>query len=248
MSLREMLRIPSNKDFGSFAVDRLKKNYDARGLDDLISDLMFLVDNGFYSKLLDVYANWDEPVPLSHPESAEIASKSKLLILAHENLKHSPVKLFSDLIDFFSFTYLYPFLEWVYSMYLERQLTAADVRKLLSGDIGERIVLCLEDFDKIERTPEITPEFFQKLKKLKWRDRKTEKLYTKIRKIIVFYAFKEYGSNETSFNVRQIELVLFLAGCSAVNEGEEKIDENDVIRAYRTLFKIIKTDLSKLID
>jgi hypothetical protein len=242
-----MLRIPSNKDFGSFAVDKLKKNHDVDGLEDLISDLMFLVDNGFYSRLLDVYANWEEPVPLSHPESAEIASKSRLLILAHENLKHSPVKLFSDLIDFFSFTYLYPFFEWVYSMYLGRRLTAEDVRKLLSNDMGVRVVFGLEDFDKIEGTPELTPEFFQKLRKLEWRDKKTKKLYKEFIYIITKFALSGQASGQTSFNIRQEEIVLFLAGCSAVNEEKEKIDEKDVIRAYKTLFKIIKTDISKLI-
>ena len=69
-----------------------------------------------------------------------------------------------------------------------------------------------------------------------------------MKKILRFYVFKNFGFKEGGFNTKQMEVTLFLAGCSAVKEGKEKIDEGDVFTAYKTLFKIIKTDFSELID
>jgi len=53
--------------------------------------------------------------------SKKIAAKNNLLIFAHENLRNIPIKFLSDLIDYDTFYFFFPFLEWVYSMYLGRQ-------------------------------------------------------------------------------------------------------------------------------
>lgn len=209
--------------------------------------LMDLINSGVYKRLFDVYVNWEEPVPLLSDNNTEIALESSLLVLAYENLNLKP-SIFSELIDYNKFYYLFPFLEWIYSMRLERQLESEDVRKIFRSDIGERIVFALDDFDEINETPELTPEFFQKIRKIKWKDRKTKNLYSKLEKTLRFFVFKNFGFKEGIFNAKQMELVLFFAGCSTVNEGKEKIDENNVFTAYRTLFKIIKTDISKFID
>lgn len=42
--------------------------------------------------------------------------------------------------------------------------------------------------------------------------------------------------------------ILFLSGCSAVNDNRSNIDENDIINAYKTHYKILTTDLFKLVD
>ena len=39
--------------------------------------------------------------------------------------------------------------------------------------------------------------------------------------------------------------ILFAAGCSAVNDGKDKINENDIIKAYKTYFKLMKTNITK---
>lgn len=218
---------------------------------------MDLVNSGIYSKLLDVYVNWDEPVPLLEWEgpfpllsynSMEIAFVSPLLINAYDNLQRKPKIFFSDLITYNKFYYFFPFLEWVYSMYVERKLESEDIRRIFGSNIGEKIVFALEDFDEIKEIPDITPEFFQKVGRINWKDKKVKKLYSKLEKALCFLVFKSYGFKEAGFNVRQIDIVLFLAGCSAVSEGKEKIDENNVFIAYKTLFKIIRTDISKFIE
>lgn len=70
----------------------------------------------------------------------------------------------------------------------------------------------------------------------------------KLEKALRFFGFKNFGFKEGGFNGRQVDIALFLAGCSAVNEEKSKIDEDDVFRAYKTLFKIISTDISKFVD
>jgi hypothetical protein len=69
-----------------------------------------------------------------------------------------------------------------------------------------------------------------------------------LNKIVSLFIFKKYSFKESSFSIRQEEIVLFLAGCSAVKEERDVIITKDIFRAYKTLFKIIKTDISKFID
>jgi hypothetical protein len=247
MSLREKFHIPSREEFGDYELKKLKEKFPKEDIDSFMIQLKDLVDSGIYVCLFNIYSNWEEPVPLLSDNTTDIALESSLLVLAYENLNLKP-SIFSELIDYNKFYYLFPFLEWIYSMRLERQLESEDVRKIFRSDIGERIVFALDDFDEINETPELTPEFFQKIRKIKWKDRKTKNLYSKLEKALRFFVFKNFGFKEGIFNAKQMELVLFFAGCSTVNEGKEKIDENNVFTAYRTLFKIIKTDISKFID
>jgi len=247
MSLKNKFHIPSREDFGNYEFKKLKKEYQSEDIDFFKSMLMDLVNSGIYERLFKVYNDWEEPVPLLSDNTTEIALESSLLVLAYDNLNHKP-SIFSELIDYNKFYYLFPFLEWIYSMRLERQLESEDVRKIFRSDIGERIVFALDNFDEINEIPRLTPEFFQKIRKIKWKDKKTKNLYSKLEKALRFSVFKNFGFKEGTFNAKQMELVLFFAGCSAVNKGKEKIDENDVFTAYKTLFKIIKTNMSEFID
>ncbi|MDP3485836.1 MAG: hypothetical protein Q8S06_10090, partial [Methanobacteriaceae archaeon] len=105
----------------------------------------------------------------------------------------------------------------------------------------------LLDFDRIEENPEITNDFFQKLKKIKWENRKTKDFYSRMERVLRFHAFNGYGVKEASFLTTQMDIILFLSGCSSVKENRQKIITEDVLIAYKTLFKIIRTDISKLI-
>lgn len=65
--------------------------------------------------------------------------------------------------------------------------------------------------------------------------------------MILFLFNKLHGIKEASFDVRQEEVLLFLAGCSALKNDRDEITIEDVLNGYKTLFKIIKTDLTKII-
>ena len=238
----------SRKDFGNYGLERLKNEYSDIDIDSAINPLLDLVDSGLYSELYVIYRNWNEPVPLDSSETAEIALESQLLVLSYENLTspHNPFS--SHPIDHNVFYSFYPFLEWVYSMYLKRQLTAEDVKSLFKSDIGERITFQLMEFDQNREIPSPTSEFFQKLSKLKWKDKKTHKLNEKLEEMIRFFVFEKFGFKEGSFLAHQHEVNLFLIGCNTIKNNREIITAEDVLIAYKTIFKIIKTDLRAFIN
>jgi len=148
MSLRSRFPKLSHEDHGNIALEHLKKKYKNENIDDVISSLRDLIDSGIYERLFNVYLNWKEPVPLDSARSTEIALESQLLILAYENLTHPPNPFSSRPIDHNAFYSFYPFLELIYSMYLEKQLTSEDVKNLFKSNIGEKITFFLEEFDK----------------------------------------------------------------------------------------------------
>lgn len=239
--------MPSRNDFGEYALKKLEKKYNSSLIDGFMYDLNFLVDSGYYINLFDVYSNWEEPVPLDSEFTHEIACESELLVVGVANLKNIPISFLSDLIDYNTFIFFLPFLEWIYSMNLGRQLIPDDVRRLFASDLAERIIFALEDFDTTNETFKVTPEFFQELREAKWDNKETKKIFKELDNILSLFAFEHYGFRESSFKTKQEWVVLFLAGCSAVKENRDKIIIEDVLMAYKTLFKIIGTDISKLI-
>ena len=66
--------------------------------------------------------------------------------------------------------------------------------------------------------------------------------------MIRFFGFEKFGFKEGFFMGRQHEVNLFLIGCSAIKNDRSIIIPEDILTAYKTLFKIIKTDISKLIN
>ena len=57
-----------------------------------------------------------------------------------------------------------------------------------------------------------------------------------------------YDNPYLNFPATENAFILFLAGCSAVNDKRPEIDENNVIKAYKTYYKLLTTDISKLVD
>jgi hypothetical protein len=246
--LKEFKDLNTPRDYANHDLKKLEKKYPTLDLDDLISELWGLINSGIYDDLLETLINWEEPVTPFSNESAEIAAKTLLIVIAHENLTHNPPPFRSDLISYINFKYLFPFLQWVYSMNLKRPLTPEDVRKIFLSGIGEKLIFFLEDFDQIKETPQTTPKFFQKLRKLKWKDKKAKEVYKKLSTIIMWLAFNKFGTKEGSLSTRQDMIILFIAGCNTLKHERNRIIAEDVITAYRVLFKIIKTDLTKLIQ
>lgn len=250
MSLRDirMPRIPSSPEFAEQDMEKLMNEYSVDGLEDLLMDLKYLKDKGIYERLFDVYSNWEEPVDFFDERCQKLGSVNQLIVLANQNLSPRPPPFNLDLIQRSSFYFFYPMLEMIYSMNLRRQLDIEDLERLFNCGLGERIVFALDKFDVIDEVPEPTAEYFQNLRKVRWDNRRTKKLFKKINKIITFLIFNEYGFKGSSFKVREEMVILFLTGCSAVNDSRDRITEKDVIKAYKTYFKLMKTDITKLVD
>jgi len=90
MSLRTIFPKLSREDYGNIALEHLKKKYKNENIDEVISSLRDLIDSGIYDRLINVYQNWDEPVPFSSNETTEIGRESHLLVLASDNLRNAP--------------------------------------------------------------------------------------------------------------------------------------------------------------
>lgn len=117
------------------------------------------------------------------------------------------------------------------------------------GRVDERIVLALDEFDKNFDIPEITEEFFVKLKNVKWQNNETKKLYKKLNELRDHFRIDIFGVSYSVFHTRlsatENAFLLFLTGCSAVNSDRDSIIKEDVIKAYKTYFKLMKTDITK---
>ena len=64
----------------------------------------------------------------------------------------------------------------------------------------------------------------------------------------IFFSILPYGSPYFNFPATENAFLLFLAGCSAVNSDRDVINENDVIKAYKTYYKLLTTNISGIVD
>ncbi len=60
--------------------------------------------------------------------------------------------------------------------------------------------------------------------------------------------FMPFENPYLNFSATEKAFILFLAGCSALNNNQDTINVNDIIKAYKVHYKLLTTDISKLID
>lgn len=246
-----VLRDLSSRGIAERRISKVRSDYDVEGLDEVIYELGNLKGLGYYEKFYSSYQKWKDPSIMGDGLSDDEKKNNKLIMLPHEILGRYPIKLpyISDTIDYLDFSFFFPFLELIYSMSLGRELVVDDVRRLVGSGFGERVIFDLEKFDDVSDVQEATPEFFVKLKNVGWRDRKSKSLLSKLNEIREFEKFDILGYlHGLEFQNKEDMFILSLAGCSAVNDERDKIIEFDVVRAYRTYFKLIRTDITRFID
>jgi len=183
-----------------------------------------------------------------------------------------------DLISFLNFYLLYKLLEAIYFINIGRKLKKNDINNIYSCGLGEQIVFASEEFNDVSMVIEPLEEFFTKLKEVKWENKKVNKFFKKLSKIradllyekrrskfysnptfpplhrvtwIIYATIFPRGNTDSpyfDFQATEDAFLLFLAGCSAVNDNRIKINENDVIKAYKIYHKLLTTDIPKLVD
>ncbi|MEN4017317.1 MAG: hypothetical protein PQ975_01790 [Methanobacterium sp.] len=226
----------------------LKEFDDVEGLKEVVDEILVLQENEIYEKLVHM----DNPIDFSVDKSysAKNNDYSDLAIFAAKYLSKFPLRLpLTPLINIKDFWVIYTFIGDLYSIRTGRKIYQEDLYKVEQGNMATRIVLLLENFDSNQKTPQPTAEFFKKLGKVKWQDKKAKKLFNGVREIffmLVFNKWKGADGKAITFRATEKAFILLLSGCSAVIKGRDKINTFDVIRANKTYLKLINTDISRL--
>lgn len=229
-------------------LENLGIGFDFESVRDLISDVQYLANNGTYNKLFNVFKNWEDPVNVSASMQKELQSISPLLThIVSNGLTPEKSNIFSSYVDYYSFYHLYRFIEWVYSMNLERQLQEEDVKAIFSSNIIEKIILGKENFEHVSSST-LDNSFFQDIKEVIWTDKHTEKFFDKLHDLLISKSFKEIGSREIAFKRELKRIAKFLTVCCTANKKRTYITTIEVISAYKLLFKIMNADIRYLVN
>jgi hypothetical protein len=239
----------SSRNIAERSIEEVIFEYEVDGLDALIFELKNLKNSGHYEKIFNTYKTWEEPSERLNGEILEEELESRLLNLAYDTLDPPSSRISrAVMINFFGFCWLYPFLELFYFRDIGRKLYLHDLKVLYSSRIDERIVFAFDKFDEVSYIPEPTENFFFDLKNVRWDGRKSKQLFEKLKKIRHFMRYEIVGYLEDiTFQDHEDAFIFLIACCSAVDRGGN-IDDHDVVRAYTTYFKLIKTDISHLVD
>lgn len=230
---------------------------DIGGLNEVLVEIKDMDESGLYVELIDA-VKLENNVYRERVFDLDDLLQVRVLKLARDNLMFGgffATIIGRSLVTAKQFLSIYSFIEFTYCMFTKRATNWDDTLNIYFSRLDERIIFTLDDFDSfnLNELPEPTPEYFQALKKVRWEDKNAKNLYNKLTELMfeVMYFVLNYpdlaeraGSLSTYRSTEDL-LIQTLAGCSAVNNGRLKINEDDVIRAYNTFFKLIKTDVTE---
>ena len=222
-------------------------NLNVLGLKEILNEIHDNSNSGLYRDFMFAFEGRQmECRPLTFEELAH----DKLSTLAATNLPSTGFNtVMSGKTDLNLFRSMSPIIETTYYLNSLRPFNWEDMLNLAFSDLERRLVFALDKFDEVEEVPEPTAEFFQKLKETRMTSEQTKELEQKIGLVLMHIggeilgmgfedSFEDYWPTMSLFNQ-------FLAGCSAVQYDREEIMDEDIIRAYRTFFKLIKTDVTQ---
>jgi len=231
------------------------EDYDVEGLEELLSEIKDLSKSDLYKKLIIAVTTKDKfELDADYLEKLEKLLRRRMLKIAFDNLRMGGFLTFiftDSVITVKNILTLYTFIESVYYMNLDRPANWDDTLNVNFSGLDERLIFALDDFDTVnfDDLPEPTPEYFQKLRKVRW-DKKAKKLYEKLTRLML--ETQDLVCEHTGFTVwnsyyapTEDVFIQVLSACSAVNDGRVEIEAEDVIRAYKTFFKLIKTNVTK---
>ncbi|MBU4534239.1 MAG: hypothetical protein KKF16_00040 [Euryarchaeota archaeon] len=171
-----------------------------------------------------------------------------LMAIGFKNLGKFPfhVPQFSSLISFANLNALYSLLVLAYYAHANKELGCEDFRNIYLSGLDHKVIQTLDKFDETLNVPKTDKEYLIALKNLRWKNSDTTKLLKKLN-----YVKSLIGQNRFRLTYQigiqraEDKFMLFIAGCSAVNNERNEISEDDVIKAYQTYFKLINTDITK---
>ena len=141
---------------------------------------------------------------------------------------------------------MYEFIAIRYFMTTKREMDNSDIQNVYLSELGERLIFDLDNFNSISNRPPPTAEFFQKLKKVRWKDKNIKSFSNRLRRFKVNMTITSLGLPKyAQFTAIEKKFIELMAGCSAVKDDREYINKEDIIIGFRTYFKLLNTDVTK---
>lgn len=251
MTLRDTINSMVKEEDEKFLKKDIKKLKNEEGTNKIILEIRSLKEEGIYDKLLKAYKHKfkDKYLDPSDHLRIEEGIQAHFLNLAYLNLSHPKIHIpkITDLISLSNINSMDELIENLYFMNLGRKMTHDDMLNIAFSGLEEKLICALEDFDNISKTPNITAEFFKNLKEVKWKDKSIEKLFWNLSDVRTDLIYGN-GLNIIHFRgliLAEDQFLQLLAGSSCVNNSRDKINKEDIITAYKTYIKLLKTDITQ---
>lgn len=175
-------------------------------------------------------------------------SYNHLIALGFKELSKFPFYIppFSSLISFNNLNALYSLLVLRYYAQEEKKLGYEDLKNIYTSGLDHKIIHALYKFDELSNVPQTDEKYLNALKTLQWENSDTRKLLKKLNYVKSLIGQDRFKlTYQIGIQRAEDKFILFIAGCSAINNKRDKINVNDVINAYKTYFKLINTDITR---
>ncbi len=204
------------------------------GLEDLISEINEFKGNGFYYQLSQQ----------DFAKRVDLDMEKNNLLTQLDQVKLMPTPLTGEFVSTMEIEAMYNFLEKIYELRKGERLNKNNRHELYFKRLDESIMFALDKFDEVRKVPLINKDYLIKLREVKW-DGENKEFFNEL------FEFKyntlDYeNSLLIPFKLEEKQFLEFLAACSAVSDNRGYIENKDFITAYKTYFKLIKTDITKL--
>ena len=221
------------------------------GVFDVLKQFMYLWEEEYWESLFMVHKNWNNSYVYEIPEHDDPQMKrvpeSLILMQAIKNGINPGKQSEEYSVDYDTFRKLHIFFEKLHSLYLGRDLVEDDLWALHKSDLAERVLGVLDQFDVFKGSIFLKDDFFYYLKSISWQ-LEAKSFFIEFNNLFSSFLFENQGQHETNFNLELNKVLVLLAYSSAVWSDTLQIRSEHVIKAYKTLFKIITTDLTLLVD
>jgi hypothetical protein len=239
-------KLPS-KEVDEFMLNRLLRSFedeDVDGLDDVISSFRKTCASGVYDELKTAFDSRFQFYQFDKMMDYEVMPQNSVYSLAYENLDHTMPKL-GYIIRFQFFKSMYKLIEYRYCM-TKKELYENDMRNVYLSGLDERLLFSLNNFNETSNLPQLSSEFFQKLKVVNWENKTSKKFAKKLKHLKIRFAYTRTALVKyQQLHLIEEAFIELIAGCSAVNDDRDYITKEDIITSYKTYLKLLNTDVTK---
>lgn len=241
VSFIDKIRFSDEEIVEKYSVITLEK-YDVDGLEGVIDEIKKMKNEGFYVNLVLTYQNiviYDEDV-----DAEDYINKTKKYyeILGYQPLNIPALTRITSSADLKT---LYNLIGMIYYNKKGERLNERDLGAVL--DIASIVMKKLDKFEDDFDKTSISDEYFQKLRKTQWKNKKARYLWLDVNDLLKFEGFTIIQA-PFKFYTEQWLVTQFLAACCAVNSGRAEIILEDVVTAFKTYFKLLRADIPLLAE